>query len=72
MGEILVAIPMTRRVAAMGPPPIPNRDEYPYAGTMQVHGIPIYIENAPGSIREGTDRNGQPWRIKMKHYSEVF
>ncbi len=67
-----IGIPLTIRTAVMGPPPSPNREEYPYVGTINFQGILLYIENAPGSVRSGTDRNGQPWSMRMKqHYGEI-
>ena len=28
-------------------------------------GLPITIENRPGSVREGIDQDGHPWQTKM-------
>ena len=72
MSAIIVGIPHTTRMSIMGPPPQPNRAEYPYVGSISYQGILIYVENAPGSLREGTDADGNPWRIQMQHfYGEI-
>jgi hypothetical protein len=34
---------------------------------VNIHGLPISIENEKGTIRRGMDRNGNPWAIKMPH-----
>ena len=57
---------------AMGPPPSSNRKKYPFVGTLHFHGILIYVENVPGSIRSGFDRDGEPWATQMQlHYGEI-
>lgn len=72
MGHIFIGIPHTERQAVMGPPPTPNREEHPYVGTINHQGILVYVENEAGSIREGRDANGQPWRVKMRcPYGEI-
>jgi hypothetical protein len=49
-----------------------NRAGYDYVGTVHVRGLPIYVEQAPGHVRSGTDPNGKPWSVKMKfHYGEI-
>jgi 8-oxo-dGTP pyrophosphatase MutT (NUDIX family) len=45
----------------MGPPPSPNRDEFPFIGTINFRGLLIYVENAPG-----TWRTGPGWKTLMK------
>ena len=56
----------------IGPPPIPNRDKYPFVGTANVQGLKINIENLKGSVREGTGPNGKTWKTKMHfHYGEI-
>ena len=30
-------------------------------------GMTISVENEAGSVRSGTDPNGKPWRVKMRH-----
>jgi len=35
-------------------------------GRLRFQGLPIAIENRPGSVRSGTDYDGTPWRTKMK------
>jgi len=52
----------------IGPPPTPNRKEYPYEGTAVFQGLKIYIENKPGSVREG-----KGWKTKMINaYGEIL
>lgn len=54
------------------PPPSPNRKEYPFVGSLLAHGIPVAIENAKGSYREGTGKDGKKWRVLMHaHYGEI-
>jgi hypothetical protein len=41
-------------------------------GHVSIDGIDISIENAKGSIRSGTDKNGKPWEVVMPaHYGYV-
>lgn len=55
----------------VGPPPTPNRADYPYQGTVIFQGIPIYVENLKGSKRSGVDPDGKPWSVVMPaHYGE--
>lgn len=50
----------------LGPPPKPNRAQFPYQGTLVYQGMPIYIENKAGSIRRG-----KGWAIRLQaHYGE--
>jgi hypothetical protein len=56
----------------IGPPPVPNRDKFPFVGTANFQGIKVNIENMAGSTREGKDANGKPWSTKMRyHYGEI-
>jgi hypothetical protein len=56
----------------LGPPPIPNRLDHPYVGTIDFQGIPVWVETARGDVRSGTDPNGKPWSVVMPaHYGEV-
>jgi hypothetical protein len=56
----------------IGPPPVPNRDKFPFVGTANFQGIKINIENMAGSTREGKDANGEKWSTKMRyHYGEI-
>jgi len=56
----------------IGPPPVPNRDKFPFVGTANFQGIKINIENMAGSTREGKDANGGKWSTKMRyHYGEI-
>jgi len=36
-------------------------------GRVTFHGLPLTLENPRGSTRSGTDKNGKPWSITMKH-----
>ena len=56
----------------IGPPPKPNRKEFPFTGTADVQGVKIHIENLKGSTREGTDASGKKWKRTMHyHYGEI-
>jgi intein/homing endonuclease len=56
----------------IGPPPTPNRKEYPFVGTIHFNGLIINVENAPGDVREGKDPSGRKWRTEMKlPYGEI-
>lgn len=56
----------------VGPPPKPNRKEFPFTGTVNYKGIKIHVENLRGSTREGTDLGGKKWSTKMlHHYGEI-
>ena len=49
-------------------PPVPNRREYPFVGTVKAHGLTIHLENLKGSVRKG-----KGWETKMKyHYGEIL
>jgi len=45
----------------IGPPPKPNRKEYPFTGTIDFRGLMIHVENKPGTIREG-----KGWKTHMR------
>lgn len=61
-----IAVPKT------APPPEPNREQFPFVGQMHFYGIPILIENLPGDVRSGTDKNGVPWAVAMNCvYGEI-
>jgi GNAT superfamily N-acetyltransferase len=52
----------------IGPPPMPNREQYPFVGTINFRGLKIGIENAPG-----TWRTGKGWKTLMKNpYGEFL
>lgn len=52
----------------IGPPPTPNRREYPFTGTIEFKGLTIHVENAPGTIRKG-----KTWQTEMKlPYGEIL
>ncbi len=54
------------------PPRKPNRKTFPFVGSCVFAGIPIDIEQRKGDVREGVDRDGHKWRVKMHaHYGEV-
>lgn len=56
----------------IGPPPVPNRDKYPFVGTANIQGLKINIENLKGSVREGANASGKKWKTKMHfHYGEI-
>jgi hypothetical protein len=56
----------------LGPPPVPQRVDFPYEGTIRFQGIVIYVENAIGSTRSGVDPDGKPWSVTMSaHYGEI-
>jgi len=44
-----------------------EKTAYKLQGETEVQGIPIAIENRKGSVRTGTDSDGNEWRTKMKH-----
>jgi hypothetical protein len=50
----------------IGPPPKPNRKEYPFTGTINFRGLMIHVENKPGTIREGKSPKGKKWRTMMR------
>ncbi|MEI6607885.1 MAG: hypothetical protein WCP35_21495, partial [Verrucomicrobiota bacterium] len=41
-------------------------------GKVTLHGMPISIENAKGSIRSGTDKAGKPWSVEMQSHYGYF
>lgn len=43
-----------------------EKKSYRLQGQTEVQGIPIAIENKPGSVRKGTDSDGNEWKTKMK------
>lgn len=56
----------------LGPPPSPNRQPYPYAGSLSILGLPILVETAAGQTRSGVDPEGRPWSVTMPwHYGEI-
>lgn len=40
---------------------------YKLQGRMDFQGLNISIENRKGSVRSGVDKDGHPWKTKMKH-----
>jgi hypothetical protein len=50
----------------IGPPPKPNRKEYPFVGSINFRGLMIHVENKPGDVREGKGPNGKKWRTHMQ------
>lgn len=57
----------------IGPPPKPNRREYPFVGTIDFRGLTIHIENKPGDTRSGVGPTGKKWSTKMKlPYGEIL
>lgn len=59
--------PPVRYPVQMGPPPDPNREKFPYVGSLNFHGILIYVENDPGSMRSGVGPEGA-WSVRMQNY----
>lgn len=62
--------------AAAQTDPHPTEDEKESGdyekGEVTLHGLDIKVENAKGSTRSGTDKDGKPWSIKMPaHYGYV-
>lgn len=47
--------------------PTLQKQAYKLQGQTEVQGIPIAIENSKGSVRTGTDSDGNEWRTKMKN-----
>jgi hypothetical protein len=41
-------------------------------GHIDLHGLPISIENPKGSIRRGTDANGRQWETKLENHYGYF
>ncbi len=39
--------------------------EYPTYGEIDFHGLKIVVENKPGTVRRGTDPDGEKWKTKM-------
>ena len=63
---------MEKLALKIKPPPSPNRDKFPFVGTVNVQGLTIDLENLAGSIREGKGAKGKSWRTKMRyHYGEI-
>lgn len=63
---------MEKTALDIGPPPSPNRDEFPFIGTANIQGLKIDLENLAGSVREGKGPNGKKWRTRMRyHYGEI-
>lgn len=57
----------------IGPPPSPNRKEFPFVGTIDFRGLTIHVENKAGDVREGTSRSGKKWRTTMRYpYGEIL
>lgn len=57
----------------ISPPPFPNREEHPFVATVRFRKMVIDVENLDGSVREGTDPNGKPWKTEFRgaHYGEI-
>lgn len=53
-------------------PPPRERKHHPHSAKIDFQGIPIYVENAPGEHRYGTDTDGHEWATRMLHaYGEI-
>lgn len=60
------------RTPLLGPPPIPNRIDFPYVGTIDFQGLPVLVETARGDTRRGVDPDGNAWEVVMPaHYGEI-
>jgi hypothetical protein len=59
--KILKPVFNLARKMKLGPPPQPNRKEFPFVGTLNFRGIEIGIENAAG-----TWRSGKGWKTLME------
>lgn len=67
----LLLRPPNERVV-LDPPPVPNRAEHPFVGTIMFQGIIVYVETAKGQTRSGVDETGRKWSVKMPyHYGEL-
>ena len=57
----------------IGPPPFPNRVEYPFTASVRYRGMIIDIENLDGSVRKGKGPNGHTWSTNFNgcHYGEL-
>lgn len=55
------------------PPPVPNRNTYPFTGVIKYKGLTIDVENLDGSVREGVGPGGKKWKTPFKgaHYGEI-
>ena len=63
---------MTTAHPRLGPPPEPNRPEFPFVGTIQYHGLLVLVENDVGDVRAGIGPTGEPWSVTMRHpYGEI-
>jgi len=62
------------KLIKIGPPPKPNRKEFPFTGTINFRGVIIHVENKPGTVREGKTPEGKvKWRTDMKlPYGEIL
>jgi hypothetical protein len=46
--------------------PVQQKVAFKLQGEMKFQGLDIAIENKPGSVRKGVDKDGKPWRTVMK------
>ena len=44
------------------------QEKFKLQGHLSVQGLPIAVENKPGSVRKGVGKDGKPWRTEMKHH----
>ncbi len=67
------AIAAVRAGAPLDAPPSPNREPYPYAGTISVGGIRIAVEVRAGDRRYWYDAAGQAKgsTLMLAHYGEI-
>lgn len=65
-------MPHSAHPVKVGPPPEPNRAEYPFVGTIEFQGLIVDVENKKGTYRSGKNADGTAWRVKMlAHYGEI-
>lgn len=46
--------------------PVQQKVAFKLQGEMSFQGLDIAVENKPGSVRKGVDKDGKPWRTVMK------
>lgn len=70
--SISAAARFLSKARGLGPPPSPNRKEFPFVASLDFQGIPIDVEQRKGDTRQGVDADGTPWRVTMRaHYGEI-
>ncbi|MCE3605751.1 hypothetical protein LXA47_19385 [Massilia sp. P8910] len=68
-GQVLAAV--TESKWQMPTPAQAKAGNY-YKPTIPWHGVELVIENPAGTVREGVDETGRPWRTEFKYaYGEI-